>query len=181
MTPTTKLGTRYKEFIDTLKKPLKFGSSKNNLSKYKTITVGTETSIVTTGVWNTTKLKIKALLEFLFIRPVGFLGAAFHASDTTNFLKDERDYLRGEITRLHSEIERERTEKHTWQELFHQTMGIIPNVSRAQSDASLKPIAGRRDWKSIQKEYEGKKAKEADERRRRNGENTVRGSEKSAV
>lgn len=119
--------------------------------------------------------------EFLVIQPVRFLGGVFHASDSTKYLKDERDYLRNEIERLHAEVDRERNEKHTWQELFHQTLGIVPNVNRARKESELKPIQGRKTWKSVRDQFESKKVKEADERRRRSSEDSVRGSEESTV
>lgn len=115
----------------------------------------------------------------LVIRPVRFLGAVFHASDSTNFLTNERDYLRREIERLQDEVIRERVERVNYEEMFHRALGISAPVKESRTEAELRPVQGRRTWSNIKTEYEEKKIKEANERRRRSSENTVRGSEKS--
>lgn len=96
-------------------------------------------------------------MQFIVISPVKSLGEAFHASDGVKYLKEHSDYLREEITRLHSELDRERNEKLVWQEMFHKTLGISQNVERSRNTVDLKPVsAGRKPWKVVVNEFEKK-------------------------
>lgn len=169
MTLTTKLGTAWKEFIDLLNKPVNFGKKEDNFPKYKTIIVGTKTQTPTTGVWNILKRNIKSLFLFLVIEPVKFLGQTFHGEHVNEILQEQVDYLKREISRLHDELDRERKEKSTWQEMFHKTLGISTGVEEAkQPTKDFQPInVSRRPWKSIVSEFEksekGKLKKEVNE------------------
>ena len=104
------------------------------------------------------------MVQLLVIQPVKFLGEVFHASDSTNFLQDERDYLRREIERLHAEVDRERKERTLWQEMFHRQIGITSEVRERATPQKFESVAKKRPWNDVVREFhekERKKQKEA--------------------